>query len=173
MRKSKRIPIDGYISIITCFTLGVLCALQFIFRSMLNQPLAWTEESAGFFYVALVFFSTSYAVRENLITRVEIIDTLLVKHPGIKQSVNIIAHMISSGFSLTIAYYGIDVVRKAFAVQQRSPALLLPMGAVYIVIPAAFIWMGYRYLQLVFSDVQSFRKRLRECRITFKTGRNR
>lgn len=151
----KNISFDGWLSIVICLLLGILCTLQFIFRSFLNSPLAWTEESAGFLYVALVFFSTSYAIKEKTITRVEIIDTILSRLPKARRVMEIVSHGISFAFSLLIAYYSIEIVQKSFAINQTSSALALPMGGVYLITTITFVLMALRYLQRAVAELRA------------------
>lgn len=135
--------------IVILFTMLILlCFLQIVFRSVLNLSLSWTEELARYTFIALVYISACAAVLRNAHVRVEIIDNLIPEK--IKPIVDSLVDIVFMIFMALIGYHGVHISLDAFSIEQLSPAMQIPMGLVYTIIPITFFATSIRLCQRIF-----------------------
>ena len=103
-------------------------------RFILGLGLTWTEELARFLLVWLSMVAAIVAMRRSAHFRIEILTAKL--GPGYLKGVALICILIC----LVIAWSGLQLALKFHT--QISPALGLPMSAVYAAIPVAFLGMA-------------------------------
>jgi TRAP-type C4-dicarboxylate transport system permease small subunit len=107
---------------------------QVFTRFILRDPSSFTEELAGFLLIWIGLLGASYA----LYTRSHLgIDILTAKASGFrKRLIEIIIYSIVLLFSLFILIIGgLRLVNLTFTLSQISPAMGIPMGYVYLVLP--------------------------------------
>jgi TRAP-type C4-dicarboxylate transport system permease small subunit len=140
--------------------LGFLMALividvtwQIITRFILNNPSSFTEELAGFLLIWIGLLGASYA----LYTRAHLgIDYLTGKIPAEKKYITeIIIYIIVFLFALFIPVLGgLNLVNITFTLRQISPALGIPVGYVYLVLPLTGILMMYYSVVFIIKAVK-------------------
>lgn len=120
-----------YILFILMIALIVSVFSQVLFRFVLNQPLAWTEELARYILVWLTFLGAAYAMS-------------LKAHIGVEFFVNklpdslhkfslVLSTLVSIAFFMILITQGYSMMTRSMS--QLSPVLKIPMGMVYAVIP--------------------------------------
>lgn len=115
---------------------------QVFTRFIMKDPSSFTEELAGFLLIWIGLLGASYA----LYTKAHLgIDILTTKLNGIrKKTVEIIIPVIVFLFTLFILVIGgIRLVNITFTLNQISPAIGIPMGYVYLVLPITGVLMMY------------------------------
>ncbi len=148
--------IEKVVAVNVFILLIILGFLQVVFRFFLNFSLDWTEELSRFGFILLVYISASLAVTEDRHVRVEAIDMILKGNAKIYM--RIFTEIIWLIVGLIVVVTGFQVAADALAVGQTSPALLLPMGYVYLIIPVTFLMMSIRVIQKIVERVRSLRK---------------
>ncbi len=120
-----------YLLFLLMIVLIVSVFSQVLFRFVLNQPLAWTEELARYILVWLTFLGAAYAMSLKAHIGVEF---FVQKLPNniLKLSL-IVSTLASIAFFLILVEQGYSMVTRSMS--QLSPVLKIPMGAVYAVIP--------------------------------------
>jgi TRAP-type C4-dicarboxylate transport system permease small subunit len=126
----------------------VLTLLQVLFRFILNFSLSWTEELAKYAFIYMVYFAVSLAVIRHRHVRVEIID-LFIAQKYLKYFY-IFTDIVACLFLLLIGWYSIEVMQDFLNMKQNTPALQLPIGWIYVIIPAGYSLAAFRYMQTVF-----------------------
>ena len=139
-----RSAVDGmirWIIIVLMFFMTVTVSLQIVFRYVFNIPLGWSEEVARFSFVWVSFFGASALMR----VREHINVTIFVDRfpPRLRSGAVLGANLcgliciyffLIGGIALTTNEWG-----------QLAPAMQIPMGWVYLVIPVSAglmaIWM--------------------------------
>lgn len=154
--------IEKTIIVVLFSALILLCFLQIIFRFFVNFSLSWTEELSRYVFILLVYMAASAAVLKNAHVRVEIIDNLLPER--FKKSLDTAMDVVFIAFMGLIGYYGIEIASGAFDSEKLSPAMRLPMGVVYAIIPATFALICYRLIQRI---VRRFKGDVDESAETF------
>lgn len=104
---------------------------QVLFRFVLNQPLAWTEELARYTLVWLTFLGAAYAMSLKAHIGVEF---FVNKLPGSLHKILLfLSTLVSIAFFIILITQGYSMMTRS--ISQLSPVLKIPMGAVYAVIP--------------------------------------
>jgi len=107
---------------------------QVVSRFIVRRPSSFSEELAGFLLIWIGLLGAAYAYY----TRAHLgIDILIGRLKGAgKRIVEIVSHSIVFLFALLVMVAGgIRLVRLTFTLRQISPALHIPIGYVYLVIP--------------------------------------
>lgn len=124
-----------WILIIDFAILTVVVFLQVLFRFVLNQPLAWTEEMARYLLVWLTFLGASYGVIIKAHPTISIVYDRL-GNIG-KKIIMILSLVLTLFFFYEIFMNSLEFIERSM--YQKSPVLQVPMGAVYMAIPVASI----------------------------------
>jgi TRAP-type C4-dicarboxylate transport system permease small subunit len=125
---------------------------QVFTRFILQDPSSYTEELAGFLLIWIGLLGSSYA----LYTRAHLgIDILTSKLTGFrKQLTQIMIHTIVILFAFFVLVVGgIRLVNITLTLEQISPALSIPMGYVYLVLPLTGLLMIYYSLVFIVRTV--------------------
>jgi TRAP-type C4-dicarboxylate transport system permease small subunit len=134
-------------SLMTTFTFA-----QVLARFVFNFSLAWTEELGRYTFVWLVYMAACAAVKHTRHIRVEI---LLVLFKGKWRSLlYILADTIWLLFSIYLARDGLTVATMIMGHGQTSPAVGIPVGWIYTIIPLGFSLMALRVLQRIVLDIK-------------------
>ena len=115
---------------------------QIFTRFILRDPSSYTEELAGFLLIWIGLLGASYALH----TKAHLgIDILTSKLEGTRRRLSIISiYSLVVLFALFILVIGgMRLVNITFTLAQISPAMGIPMGYVYIVLPLTGILMIY------------------------------
>lgn len=125
---------------------------QVFTRFILKDPSSFTEELAGFLLIWIGLLGASYA----LYSRAHLgIDVLTAKLEGTnKRLVEILINVIVILFSLFILVIGgLRLVNLTFTLNQISPAIGIPMGYVYLVLPITGILMIFYSLRVIYMII--------------------
>jgi len=126
---------------------------QVIMRKVFNNSLSWSEELARYCLIWMVFFGISYGVKRQRHIKIDLIyDRLSEKN---KKILRIFANIVFIAFGLIILVYGQKIALKLFMLKQSSPALHIPMGALY---SAAPVGLGLSVIRLLQNIVNEFRE---------------
>lgn len=154
MKTLKKIinNIEEYISSVLLGAMVLLIFLQIIFRFILNLPLRWTEETARYAMILLIYLSACSGVKKEKHIRIEAIHNALPQKAALVYWV--ISNIIWMFFNLVMIVYGINMAGYIYSTGQVSPVLHLPMGILYMVIPVCFTIMEIRIVQLVVARIK-------------------
>lgn len=144
--------IEEYISSVLLGAMVLLIFLQIIFRFVLNLPLRWTEETARYAMILLIYLSACSGVKKEKHIRIEAIHNALPQKAALVYWV--ISNIIWMLFNLVMIVYGINMAGYIYSTGQVSPVLHLPMGILYMVIPVCFTIMEIRIVQLVVARIK-------------------
>ena len=124
---------------------------QVIFRFVLEQPLAWSEELSRYLMIWITFLGASLAIEKKAHPIIEVAVGVL---PGrIRQVVQVIAILSSCVFYTLLVYFGSQFAVRSF--YQLTPAMGLPIGYVYLIIPIS----GFLLLLSSFAEIEKILKR--------------
>lgn len=105
--------------------------LQVLFRFILNQPLAWTEELARYCLIWITFLGAAFAMSTKAHIGMEVFVNLFAI--PIRKVLYVIATIATLAFFLLMVIEGYDLATRSMS--QLSPVLRIPMGAIYSIIP--------------------------------------
>jgi len=146
---TKLIDIVSYGFVILC-TVGMVVStfLQVFFRYILGHPLYWSEELSRYFFVWIVFIGASIAVKEGAHIGVDYLVKFL--SPRVNKILFLAINLIVVAFILLVIIEAVPVV--SVNMGQRSPAIGIPMGIVYLSIP---IGLGFALLHIIIKSIQA------------------
>ncbi|RGY97631.1 TRAP transporter small permease [Clostridium sp. AM58-1XD] len=109
------IYVNGILLLGMCF----IIFLQVIFRG-LGMPLVWTEEIARFFFVWIIYISTSKAIMQKRHLSIDIMPLLLKKKGNL--ILQLVSDLIGLLFFCIVFYYGMHVIQSFINKPQFSQA---------------------------------------------------
>lgn len=142
--------VTRFIVIWFLFFMVIAVFLQVLFRFLLNQPLAWTEELSRYLQVWITFLGSAYAMSIKAHIGTEYI--LRYLSPMMTKFVVVLAAILSILFFLVMVQQGYILADRSMT--QTSPTLLIPMGAVYSVIPISGALLIMNVLYVTWNDVK-------------------
>lgn len=115
---------------------------QVFTRFILRNPSSYTEELAGFLLIWIGLLGASYALHKRAHLGIDVITS---KFHGVRRQISeIIIYGIVILFSFFVLVVGgWRLVDLTLTLRQISPAMGIPMGYVYIVLPLTGILMMY------------------------------
>ncbi|MGO4888657.1 TRAP transporter small permease [Anaerobacillus sp. MEB173] len=138
-----------YLLNVILVTLIVAVFCQVLFRFVLNQPLAWTEELARYCLVWITFLGAAFAMSKKAHIGIEVFVNLL---PSVLRKASIVlSTLVCIGFFYILIQQGFSLSERSMA--QLSPVLRLPMGAVYSVIPISGIILSINLLHITWIEL--------------------
>lgn len=119
---------------------------QVVSRYLLKNPSAWTEELAGFLLVWVGLLGACIAHREKAHLGIDyFVEKFKTENSDL---IRILVSLLTTAFSLTILTWGgYQLVQTTFKTNQYSPAIGIPMGYVYLILPLSGILMTLYSLQ--------------------------
>ncbi len=131
-----------YVLILLMVTIVVSVFCQVLFRFVINQPLAWTEELARYCLVWLTFLGAAYAAYRKGHVSIDFFTKMLPLF--LSKGVMIIVLFISLSFFYFLMSEGFQISLRSLT--QLSPVLGLPMGYVYSVIPISGLLLSINFI---------------------------
>jgi TRAP-type C4-dicarboxylate transport system permease small subunit len=126
--------------------------VQVIMR-MLDNSLSWSEELGRYCFIWLVYLGISYGVKKQ---RHISVDVLLVILKGKARIIlSLISNLIFLAFCIVVVRYGSDIAFKLLSFGQKSPALHIPMGLVYMASPIGMGLAAIRLIQNITRQVRA------------------
>lgn len=150
-------PVDTAIAGVTIAVMVILviCVVWQVFsRYVLNQPSTMTDEIARFSMIWVGLLGAAYTVGAK---RHLAIDLFTHNWTGGKRKFNqTTIHTLVLFFSVCVMIIGGSrLVIKVFSTQQVSPAMQLPMGYVYSVLPLAGIIISFYCILSIIDELQT------------------
>jgi TRAP-type transport system small permease protein len=122
-------------AIVAAVIMTIMIFLQVIFRYVIKAPLSFSEELARYMFVWSVAMGSALALRKRQHIGVEVVVEWLPVR--VRDKVKTVGGLFSLLFFGLLVWYGFVMV--GATMDQLSPALLLPMGYVYLAIPTSGI----------------------------------
>jgi len=145
--------IEIYVTAALFALICIIVGIQIVLRTT-GLPLAWTEETARYLFIWIIYLASSKAVKDRKHLSVEIIPILL-KEKG-KLIINILSNILCAFFFLVTLYFGFIVLQKFQARPQLSPAMGINMIIPYAAPAIGSLMMLIRTIQNIITDVKQF-----------------
>ena len=124
-------------SALLLLTMVVLVFIQIVSRVIISSSFPWTEEIARFMMIWITFLGAAVAFQYGAHIGVE---AFVERLPAKLRSIFIVITMlICLSFFILLIVYGYQLANGAFV--QTSPALQIPMGYIYYIIPISGVLM--------------------------------
>lgn len=105
--------------------------LQVFFRYALDNPLAWTDEAAIFFFAWLMLLLASICVRERSHVRFTFLINRLPRR--VAATLDALIMVLIAAFGVALLITGRDIVELVWG--NLSPAVHYPLQALYVALP--------------------------------------
>jgi len=129
----------------------VVIFVQVVMRQ-LDSSLSWSEELARFCFIWLIYIGISYGVKKQRHIKVDVL--LVILNQKGKVILNVISTILFMAFAVFVIIYGFEIANKLLGFGQKSPALQIPMGLVYLSAP---IGMGLTLIRLIQNLIKHIR----------------
>lgn len=131
-----------FLVLISCITL-----LQVICRNVPAFPvLTWPEELCRFLWIATVFLSLPYTIRTETMLRVTaLVDIMPWK---VRNIINVIVDVITFVMMAVLTNAAVTVLMRIVESGETSPAMLLPMWIMYLIVLVGFILGALRSVEM-------------------------
>jgi len=124
--------------------------MQVVFRFVIKNPLAWTEELSRYCLIWLTFLGAAYAMSKKAHIMVEFFINLF---PPVGRKIIIsLAAIINLVFFYILIFYGLQLVQSSMS--QLSPVLRIPMGVIYLAIPIGGFFLAVNLIPNLIRDIR-------------------
>ncbi len=134
-------------------TVGAI--VQVAARYVFNNSLYWSEEVILYSLIAMSFLTMGMGVRYAAHISVEA--GLAFSGPRLSRGLKIGASCLGLIFAAVLIYYGSRLSQNTMRMGQLSPAMRVPVGYIYLVIPISGAFMMLRYI-LVLTHLMAGRE---------------
>jgi len=118
-------------------SMTLVVATQVICRYLLGASLTWSEEASRYLLIWITFLGGSTAFKRGMHTGFDAVVRVL--SPGARRAGRPITLLAIVTFLVIVGLKGMQLA--LFNMAQRSPAMRLPMGTVYLAIPTGCLIM--------------------------------
>jgi C4-dicarboxylate transporter DctM subunit len=133
-------------SLIMLALVGVV-STQVFWRYVLNAPLPWPEEVAGFLFAWLVFLGATVTIRRGQTPAVRLVVDKLPK--ALAAKCQDVSELLSIAIGCILVWQGVIACEAMW--DQRSPALQIPMAFPLVVMPIAGLGFTLHFLAQLIS----------------------
>jgi TRAP-type C4-dicarboxylate transport system permease small subunit len=151
--------IDHFLEWILALLLGVMVLDVFwgvITRYILDSQSSWTDELARFLLIWLSILGAAYASGKKLHIAIDLLPQYLNERN--QKILDIVITVIVLLFGIAVFLVGgLRYVYISFALGQTSPALNLPIGFVYMVLPISGLCIMYYKLLDLFIIIKNLK----------------
>ncbi len=144
--------IEDYLLIILMIVMTGVVMAQVILR-MTGGNLKWTEETARYMYIWVIYLGASRAVRNHAELSVDIVRTLFKDASRAQAIYDTLRTVMCIVFSVVFVRYSFAIIQNMMVRPQYSPACQYNMLFVYLSSIIAAALMVIRYLQEIVRDV--------------------
>jgi len=121
--------------------------LQVIFRYIINNPLAWSEELSRYVFVWVSMIGASIGMKKKAHYGLDALYRLFPEKQ--RRALEISVYSLISIFLLVLVYYGILWSKEIY--MQKAPGLEISMAIPYAAIPAGSLLMLMHVLLMPFA----------------------
>ena len=131
-----------YLSALILAIVTILVISQVVFRYVIDQPLAWSEELARYLIIWLTFLGASIGIRKYGHIRVEILSRILPQ--TWRRILQLLIDVMIITFLAIMVWQGV-YTSQTFMVF-KSSAMSLPQGYVFLSVPVGAAVMIYHII---------------------------
>lgn len=136
--------------------MSILIGVQVFMRYVMNDSLTWSEELARYAFIWATYIGIASGVKRNAHICVEVAVTKL---PALYQRYTaIVAHLLFITFAILVMKEGYALTQKILSFGQKSSALGIPMGWIYLAPTVGFGLVIVRLIQRIVIEIQSIRR---------------
>lgn len=143
------------ILILLLIAICIVELLQVIARNVPFMPtLTWAEEFCRFAWIATVFLSLPYTIRTVTTLRVTALIELMPWK--VQNAFTLFVDIFTFAMLGILSWSGVGVLQSIVASEESSPAMMLPMWIMYVIVLAGFALGAVRSLQMAVIHIRHF-----------------
>ena len=146
--------VEDNLLIVLMFVMPIVIFLQIVLR-VAGQPLKWTEETARYLYIWVIYMGCSRGVRSHSMLSVNALQGLLKEGGRARAVFDMVTLLLCLLFTVVFVRYSIAMIENLVVHPKYSPACQYNMIIVYLSTVAASVLMLIRYLQDLVKGIQS------------------
>ncbi len=136
--------LENFLVTALMLTATVVAIVQVAARYVFNNSLYWSEELILYSLIAMSFLTMGMGVRYVAHISVEAGQAFV--GPRLAQGLKIGAACLGLIFAGVLIYLGTRLTQNTLRMGQLSPAMRVPVGYIYLIIPLSGAFMVIRYL---------------------------
>lgn len=147
---------ENWFLVLGLFSMAIITLINVVLRYLFGIAVSWSEEVVRYLMIWVTFIGMDVGVRDS-------------KHLGVDFFVRLcgdrgemvfraISDVIGLGFAAAMAYLGVRLTITLFQTQQLSPALQVPMGIFYLVVPIGGVLSAIRYTLVLNEHLKKARR---------------
>lgn len=130
----------------------LLTFLQVVMRYVMKDPLSWSEELSRYLNTWMIYIAVSYGVKKSAHIKVDVLLGIFPK--ALRKYVLMLADLIVITISLFIVVTGTQNAMKILSLGQKSPAMGIEMGYIYLAPVVGFVLTAIRAFQDLLKKVK-------------------
>lgn len=134
----------------------VLSFANVIMRYFFHNALSWSDEVCCYCLALSAFFCLSCSIRHRSAIRVDTFTTMLPEK--VQKILNHICNVIMILFLILCVKGGLDVAGNAAEINQKSPALQVPVAWFYYLMTFCFALSIVRTVQVIIQDIRGVKE---------------
>jgi TRAP-type C4-dicarboxylate transport system permease small subunit len=146
---------DDALVLVLFWTLAFVVFLQFFTRYILNDSIAWTEEIARYFLIAVTFVGSVMAVRKRSHIAVEFLYRWFSR--PVRRFLQTVVDLVSVVFYGALAWWSIQLSSRT---QQKMVSIDVPKSLIYWGVALCFFAMTFYALRVAWVHWRSGTSRL-------------
>ena len=143
----KEYSVEDYVSFVIFWILGAIVFAQFFSRYVLNDSIAWTEETARYLLIAVAFAGAPIAVKKNTHIHVEFFYRFINR--SLARFLSVLVDLIRIVFFAYATWLSWKILK--IMKGQYMVALNISMAWIYGLVLAGFLLMTIRAAQVAFT----------------------
>ncbi len=120
-----------------------------VLRYLFHNSTTWAEEVIRYSIIWVTFVGGSVCAKQGEHIGIELFTTLLP--PKANKALRVFANLIAAVFVAIFAVYAFKLTMQVIQLNQRSPAIYMPMWIVYSSMPLGGFLMAARFLELAYK----------------------
>jgi TRAP-type C4-dicarboxylate transport system permease small subunit len=146
--------LEDNLLMILMFVMPIVIFLQIVLR-VTGQPLKWTEETARYMYIWVIYVGCSRGVRNHNMLSVNVLQNLLKEGGRARAIFDMVTLLLCLLFTGVFVRYSVAMIQNLIAHPKYSPACQYNMIIVYLSTVVASVLMLIRYLQDLVQMIQN------------------
>lgn len=134
----------------------VLSFTNVIMRYFFHNALSWSDEVCCYCLALSAFFCLSCSIRHHSAIRVDTLTSMLPEK--VQKVLNYVCNVIMILFIVLCVKGGLDVAANAAKINQKSPALQVPVAWFYYVMTFCFVLSIIRCVQVIIQDIRGVKE---------------
>jgi len=143
---------EDYLLIILMTVMPIVIFLQIVLR-ITGSPLSWTEETARYMFLWVIYLGCARGVRNHTELSVDMLRQLLKKDGRARAVYDLITAILCAVFAAVFVRYSVAMIENLIVYPKYSPACQYNMIIVYMSSVVGSILMLIRYLTTIYKRI--------------------